>query len=137
MICNRPIHTTTNATKRESSLGVAVSHLLKHGDHAIRIEVAIRKVDIRIDAKLQLPALLRSSRVDSGRSQALQVVRTLIRIHDVNRLMAALERILFVVAVEEGADVTRLVQVGTSKWNGSGGLLHSVSPTGGRVARPS
>ena len=118
-------------------LGVAASQLLERRDHAIRIEAAIRKVDVRVNAKLQLSALLRSRRVDSYVGQALEMVLTLIRIHNVNRLMATLESIfyeweqdpiLFVVTVEKSADMTRLVELGASKRNGSGSLLHSVSP---------
>ena len=90
-----------------------------------------------------LSALLRSRRVDSYLSQALEVVLTLIRINHVNRLVAALESIfyeweqdpiLFVGAVEESADMTRFVELGTSKGNGSGRFLHRISPTGYRAA---
>src|SRR5579885_2244868 len=67
------------------------------------------------------------------------MVRTLIRIHHVNRFMAALEpvpyereqdSILFFVAVEESADMPRLVKLRAGKRNGSGGLLHNGSPHG-------
>ena len=65
------------------------------------------------------------------------------RVHDVNRLMAALESIfyeweqdpiLFFGAIEESADMTRLVELGASKRNGSRSLLHRISPTGYRAA---
>ena len=67
--------------------------------------------------------------------QALQVVLTLIPINNVNCLMATLESvfyewkqdpILFVRAVEESADVTRLIDLGTSKRNGRRDILHSI-----------
>jgi len=139
LIFHRPVHTTTNATQRISFAGVAAGQLLKDPDHAIRIEAAIRKINVSVDAKLQLSTLLRSQRVDPCLDQALEVVRTLIRVHNVNRLMTPLESILyeweqdpvlFVIIVEESADMTRLVKLGTSERNGSGSLLHGISPTG-------
>jgi hypothetical protein len=58
-ICNRPVHTTTNATQGKSSLGVSAGQLLKDLQHPILIEAAIWKVDFGVGAKLELPALLR------------------------------------------------------------------------------
>jgi hypothetical protein len=136
-VCSRPIHLAADATEWESSRGIAARQLFKRRDHAVRIEVAIREIDISIDAKFQLSALLRSRRIDPCLNQALEVVLTLIRIDDMNCLMPTLESvfyewqqnpILFVWAVEERADVTRLVDLGTSKRNGSRDLLHSISP---------
>jgi hypothetical protein len=143
LIFHGPVHTTTNATERISCGGAAASQLLKRGDHAIRVETAIRKVDVGVSAKLQLSALLGSRRVDAYVSQSLEVVLTLIRINNVNRLMATLESIfyeweqdpiLFVGAIEESADMTRLVELGTGKRNGSRDLLHAISPTRSRAA---
>ncbi len=137
LIFNRPVHTTTNATQRIAYPGAAASHLLERRDHAIWVETAIRKVDIRVHAKLELSILLRSLRVDPYFSQALEVVLTLMRIHHVNGLVAALESIfyeweqdpiLFVGAIEESADMTRLVELGTSKRNGRRSFLHRISP---------
>jgi hypothetical protein len=111
--------------------------LLKHCDHAIRIEAAIRKVDVRVDANLQLSSLFRRSRIYSCGSQALQMVRTLMWINNVNRLVATLESIpyereqdpiLFVIAVEESADMTSFIELGTGKRNRSGCLVHGISP---------
>ena len=76
LIFHRPVHTTTNAAQRISSPGVAAGQLLKSRDHAIRIEAAIRKIDVSIKAKLQLSAPLHGGRVDPFLSQALQVVLT-------------------------------------------------------------
>ncbi len=65
-------------------------------------------------------------RVDPYRSQPLWMSVTLIRIDDMNRLIAALESvlnewkqhaILFVVAVEECTDVTRFGKLRASKTN--------------------
>ena len=116
--------------------------MLKRRDHAIRIETAIRKVDLSIDAKLQLSALLRSRRVDPCVSEALEVILTLIGINNVNGLVATLESIfyeweqdaiLFVGAVEESADVTVW-----SSWEpakGMGAVLFFIAyPPGYRVA---
>jgi len=136
-ILDRPVHTTTNATERESSPGLAASQLLKHRNHAIRIEATIRKVDVGVDANLQLSAPFRGRRVDSSGCQASEMVLTLIRIHHMNRPMATLKAIfykweqdpiLFLITVEEGADVTGFVELGTGKRNGSGDLLHCISP---------
>jgi hypothetical protein len=79
-IFNRPVHTTTNAALRKSSLGVSAGQLLKHLQHPILIEAAIWKVDFRVGAKLELSAMLRDRRVDARGSQALQMVLALIRV---------------------------------------------------------
>src|SRR5271168_355999 len=79
-IFNRPVHATTNAAQRKSSLGVSAGQLLKHLQHPILIEAAIWKVDFGVSPKLELPALLRDRRVDAGGSQALQMVLTLLRV---------------------------------------------------------
>jgi hypothetical protein len=69
-IFNRPVHATTNAAQRKSSLGVSTGQLLKHLQHPILIEAAIRKIDFGVDSKLQLPAPLRCRRVDACGNQA-------------------------------------------------------------------
>jgi hypothetical protein len=118
--------------------------LVEYCDHAIRIEAAIRKVDVCVDADLELAALFRGRRIDSRRSQASEMVRTLMGVNNVSRLMATLEPIpyeweqdpiLFVVAVEEGTDVAGLAELGTGERNGSGELVHGISPTGYEAAR--
>jgi len=137
LIFNRPVHAATNSTQGELSAGVAAGQLLKHCDHATGIEAAIRKVDVCVDANLQLSTLFRGRCVDSYGGQALQMVVTLIGIDDMNRPVATLEPIfyegeqdpiLFVVAIEESADMTRFAQLGTSKGDGGGGLLHGIFP---------
>jgi hypothetical protein len=79
--------------------------------------------------------LLRSRCINARGRQALQVVLTLILINNVNGFMATLESlfyeweqdpILFVRAVEESADMTRSVDLGTSKGKGCRDL-HSIS----------
>ncbi|MGA9883003.1 MAG: hypothetical protein WBQ34_04695 [Candidatus Acidiferrales bacterium] len=119
LISNRPVHATTDAAQRIFSPRVAAGQLLEHRDHAIWIETAVRKVDVRVNAELQLSALLGSREVYSDISQALEVVLTLIRINYVNRLVVTLESIFyeweqnlifFVGAVEKGADVTSLIE---------------------------
>ena len=63
------------------------------------------------------------------------MVMALIRIYDVNRLVAALEpvlnerkqhAILFVFAVEERTYMTRFAEVGAGKGNGRRGRFHDV-----------
>src|ERR1700677_120953 len=58
-IFNRPVHTTTNPAQRKFSLGVSAGKLLKNPQHPILIEAAIRKIDVGVGPKLELPALLR------------------------------------------------------------------------------
>jgi len=92
-ILDGPVHTTTNATQRESSLGwrcrwqVARMQL----SYDPLIETAVRTVRTDVVAKLQLPTLQRDGRINACLVQSLQVTLTLIGIHDVNRLVAALE----------------------------------------------
>jgi len=142
-ILDRPVHTTTNATQRKRPLGVAAGHLLERRYHAIRIEATVRKVDVCVDANFQLSALFRGRRVDPCGCQASEMVLTLIRINNMNRPVAARkpifyeweqDSILFLITIEEGADVTGFVELGTGKRNGSRGLLHCISPTGYRAA---
>jgi hypothetical protein len=82
-----------------------------------------------------LPTLLGSRRVDARCGQPLQMVVTLIGIHNVNRLVATLEpvlnerqqhAILFFVAIEKRADMTHFAELGAGKGNGCRGLLHGV-----------
>src|ERR1700721_2476359 len=77
-IFNRPVHTTTNAAQRKTSLGVSAGQLLKDLQHPILIEAAIRKVDFGIGPKLELAAPLRDCRVDACGSQAFQMVFALL-----------------------------------------------------------
>jgi hypothetical protein len=145
LIFARPVHTTTNSTQRISSGGVAADELFKRRDHAIRIEATIRKVDVRRNAKLQLPALQSSRRVDPNLGQTPEMILTLIWIHNVDRFVATLESILyeweqdailFVRVVEESADMARFGELGTSERNGSRVLLHRISLTGSRDGAP-
>ena len=69
-IFDRPVHTAANSAQRKSSLGVSASQLLKHVEHSILIEPAIREVDFGVGPKLELPALLCDPRIDAGGSQA-------------------------------------------------------------------
>jgi hypothetical protein len=139
LIFNRPVHATANSTQRELSAGVAAGQLLKDCDHTIRIEAAIWKVDVCVDANLQLSAQFRGRRVDSYGSQTSEMVWTLIGINHMNGFMAAVEPIsyerkqdpvLFVIAVEESADMTSFIEQGTGKRDRSGCPLHGISPIG-------
>jgi len=137
LILRRPVHTATDAAQRISLIRVAAGQLLKCCNHAIAIEAAVRKVNFATDTKLQLPALLCGCRIDPRLRQALQMVLPLIRIHHVNRFVATLEAIFnereqspifFVRAIEESANMTRLVELGASKRNGSRNLFHDLFP---------
>jgi len=70
-------------------------------------------------AKLQLPTLQRDGRINAYLVQSLQVTLTLIGIHNVNRLVAALKPLfyerkqnptVFLVAVKKGTDVTIFIE---------------------------
>ncbi len=136
-ILDGPVHTTTDATQRKRSLGVVARQLFERRHHAIRIETAIRKVRLDVGAKLQLSTLQRAGGIDARLVQSLQVTLTLIGIHDVNRLVAALEAVfyegkqnpvLFFVAIEKGADVTSLVEQRARERNWSSRSFHCESP---------
>ena len=79
-IFNRPVHATTDAAQRKSSLGVSAGQLFKNLEHPILIEATIWKVDFGVGPKLELPALLSGPRIDASRSQTSQMVRTLLRV---------------------------------------------------------
>jgi hypothetical protein len=126
-ICNRPVHTTTNATQGKSSLGVSAGQLLKHLQHSILIEAPIWKVDFSVGPQLKLPALLRDRRIDADASQASQMVVALLRVQNVNGFVAAFQpflyewkqnAIFFLIVVEKRANVTRLAELGSGKGNG-------------------
>ena len=132
---SRPIHTADNAAEGKSSRGIAAGRLFEYFQHPILIEAAVPKVRFSVDAELQLPAPLGGGRVDSYRSQPLQMVTALIRINDVHGLVATLESvlnerkqhaILFVVAIEKRADMTYFAERGAGKGNGCRGPLHGV-----------
>jgi hypothetical protein len=104
-----------NATERKSSAGGAAGHLLERLQHPILIETTAPKVCFGVGPKLELPTLLCGYRVDPNRSQALQMVTKLLRVNDVNSLVATLEAVLyewqqdaifFVIAVEKRAHMT-------------------------------
>jgi hypothetical protein len=70
-------------------------------------------------AKLQLPTLQLDGRINACLVQSLQVTLTLIGIHNVNRLVAALKPLfyerkqnptVFLVAVKKGTDVTIFIE---------------------------
>src|ERR1700730_1940970 len=124
---SRPVHVADNATERKSSLGVAAGQLLEHLQHPILIETAVPKICFGVGPKLELPTLLGGRRVDPYRSQPSQMVVTLIRINEGNRLVATLEpvlnerkqhAILFVGAIEERTDMTCFAKLGAGKGNG-------------------
>ena len=93
-IFNCPVHPAANAAEWESSLGIAASHLLERCQHSILIETAVPKVSFGVDPNLELSTLLGGRWIDSDCGQPLQMVVTLIRIHDVNRFVATLEPVL-------------------------------------------
>src|SRR6266851_6960551 len=89
--------------------------------------MAVPKVRFGVGPKLELPTLLSSRRVDPHSCQPLQMVASLTRINDVNRLVATLEpvlnerkqhAILFIVAVEKRTDMTCSAELGARKGNG-------------------
>src|SRR5208283_5470400 len=135
-IFNRPVHAAANTTEREAPLSITARDLLECCQHPILIETAFPKIDFGVDANLELSALPGSCRVDSDCGQSSQMDMTLIRIHDVDRLVAALEPVLnerqqhaifLIVAIEKRADMTYFAELGAGKGNRCSRLLHGVS----------
>src|SRR5208283_2700627 len=125
-IFNRPVHAAANTTEREATLSVTARHLLECCEHPILIETAFPKIDFGVDANLELSGPLGSCRVDSDCGQSSPMIMTLIRIHDVDRLVATLEAIpderqqnpIFLIdVIEKRADMTHFAELGTGKGN--------------------
>jgi hypothetical protein len=64
---------------------------LEHRQQPILIETPVPKVRVGVRAQLELAALLGGRRVDPFRGQPMEMVVTLVRIHDVNRPVTAVE----------------------------------------------
>src|SRR5436189_196378 len=99
--------------------------------------MAVSQVGLRVGAELQLSRLLRSSAIDPARSQTLDMVARLIRVDDVDGLVAAFQSILnerqqdailLLVAIEQSADVPHLVEARTGEGDRLRVLSH-VPPT--------
>jgi hypothetical protein len=122
-----PVHMADNAAQRKSPRSVAAGELFEDLKHPILIETAVPEVGLGVGAKLELSALLRGCRIDPSFGQALQMVGVLIRIHDMDGFVATLEpvlyerkqySVLFLVAIEKRADMTRFAELRTGKGNG-------------------
>ena len=94
---------------------VTAGELLECRQHSILIEVPVAKVGLRAAAQFELAALRGGHGVDASGAQATQMIGTLVRIDDVNRLVPTVEPvlherqehpILLIVAREERADMT-------------------------------
>src|SRR5882762_4199686 len=128
-----PFHVANDTTERESSLRVAARQLLEHLQHSILVEATVPKIGFDVRPQLELSARLCGGRVDPCGCQALQMVTALIRIDDVNRLVATLKpllderkqhAILLVLAVEECADMACFAKLRAGKGNGRRVPLH-------------
>ncbi len=117
----------TMRLRRKPSLTLSVTKMLEHLEHPARIEAAVPKVRFDVCPQLELTALLGGPGVDACSRQALQMVVALIRIYDMNRLVATLEPILderkqhaifLILAVEERAHMTYLAELRSRKGNG-------------------
>src|SRR5438132_8781069 len=131
-----PFHVADDATERESSVRVAARQLLEHLQHSILVEAAVPKIGFDVRPQLELSARLCGGRVDPCGCQALQMVTALLRIDDVNRLVATLKpllderkqhAILLVLAVEECADMACFAELRAGKGNGRRVPLHGSS----------
>ena len=128
-----PVHLADDAAQRKSALGAVAGQLLEHLEHPIRIEISVPKVGFDVGPELESPALLGGHRVNAHRGQPFQVVVALLRIDDVNRLVATFKSSLneweqyaigFVVAVEKCTHMTRCAELGAGKGNGCSDLPH-------------
>src|ERR1700722_6791406 len=114
---SHPVHSAHNSIERETSLGILTRHLLEHFEHAILIETAFAQIRFSIGSKVQLTALRGGVGINSGRSQALEVIIALFGIDYVHGLIATLESALyeweqnavfFFVAVKKRTNMTHL-----------------------------
>jgi len=135
----RPIHSTNDTAERELSGSIATGDLFERMEHPILIELSLAKVCFNVSSKLELASTLRCFWVNPCRDQPLEVFAPLVRVDDVNCLVAAFESILnkgekypilFVVAVKECANVAGFCELGTRKRNGSRGLHNSPPKVG-------
>ncbi len=122
-----PVHVADDAAEGKVSLGIAAGQLLECLEHAFLIEAAVAQVRFSVGSKFKLTALLSSDRVDAHGSQSLEVVVMLIRVNDVDCLVAASESvphkrkqdaIPFVGTVEESTDVPCLAKLRACKGDG-------------------
>lgn len=132
----RPFHVTNDAAERKTAVRVAARQLLEKLQHAVLIEVTVRKICFGIGPKLELAAVPGGRRIDACRSQALQMIVMLPRTYNVDGLISALKAVLyewqqhavlFIVAVEKRTDVTYVAQLGTGKGNWRRGLFHAIN----------
>jgi hypothetical protein len=131
-----PFHVANDAAKWKSAARIAARQLLKKFQHPLLIEAAVTKIGFGVGAKLELTAVPGSRRIDACRSQALQMIVTLLLIYHVDGLIAAIKTVLyerkqhavlFVGAIKKRTDVTYFTQFGTGKGNWRHGLPHGVN----------
>ena len=89
-----PVHSADDATERKHVVRVTAGELLEYLQHPILIEAAVAKVRVRARQNLELAGSLSGGRIDPDRRQSLQMIVTLVRVDDVNRLIAAREAVL-------------------------------------------
>jgi hypothetical protein len=145
-----PFHVANDAAEWKSAARIAASQLLEKFQHSFLVKAAVTKIRFGVGAKLELTAVLGGRRIDTCRSQALQMIVMLLRTYHVDGLIAALKTVLyerkqhavlFVGAVKKRTDVTYVTQLGTGKGNWSHGIPHgvnlaslSIAPRTGRPA---
>src|ERR1700760_2584816 len=101
--------------------------------------MAVRKVRLGVGSKFELTTLHGNCRVNARLGQSCQVVLALIWIHDMNRLVTALEpvrykrkqyTVFFFIAVEKSAYMAGDIELGSRKGNGTCSLNHLNLPGG-------
>ncbi len=90
----RPIHPAHDATHRELAFGLVAGQFFENRQHPVRVETAVSEVSIRVCAKLELTCLLSIRTVDPYCGEALKMFSALVRIHDMNRFVAAFKPVL-------------------------------------------
>jgi hypothetical protein len=135
-VVSGPFHVANDAAARKTTVRVAARQLLEKLKHPVLIEVTVTKICFGVGSKLELTAVLGGRRIDTCRSQALQMIVTLLWIYHVDGPITTFKpvlyewkqhAVLFVVAVEKRTDVTYVAQLGTGKGNWRHGLLHGVN----------
>jgi hypothetical protein len=121
-------------------LSATLEHIFEQRELSIRIEGAIAEKYIGPVMQFKLAAPLHRGCIDPGGCHALEMIATSCRIDDMDRLVAAFDSVfderkrhavLFLTAIEEGADMTSLVKYGAGEPNRSVGLSGRVAPEAG------
>jgi hypothetical protein len=117
--------------------------ILEDPQHPICVKAPAIKIDFNVGSDVQLAGQQRFIHVYPGRSQMPEMTRLTVLTEDVNRFLTAIkpvlnerhqDAILFGLAVEEGANVARLEQLGARERHGLS-LSHLISQSETRAGQ--